>query len=142
MKRLVSFLSAITLSAAPVVAGPFGFDTSSKTNPADIYSYCERSSDSPYGVSCTSAPKPHPDIDMYYISFVKGIGVCSIGAGVFSIDDNTRGTFTKFKTDEIANQVKTKYGNWTEKTDWISSASIWDEYGDWMMSLKTKDRYY
>ena len=51
----------------------------------------------------------------YRIGFVEGIGICGIkGYGKF-ISDNRRGKLTKSKPDEIANQVKSKYGIWTKK---------------------------
>lgn len=140
MTRLLPFLSSLVLSASPVLAGPFGFDTSSKRNPADVYSYCKEDSANFFNIKCTFAPKPHPDMKFYRIGFVEGIGVCGIkGYGKF-ISDNRRGKLTKSKTDEIVNQVKSKYGTWTKKIDRISPKSTMQP-DDWIYSL-TKYRTY
>lgn len=133
--------SSLVLSA-PAIARPFGFDTASKQNPANVYSYCEDDGSGFFNITCTNAPKPHPDMRLYVISFVEGLGICAIKGGTNDISDNGRGTITQTKTDDIAKQVKNKYGAWTKKSDFLASGSIWDESHYWMMSILKKDRYY
>ena len=130
------------MSVSPALAGPFGFDTTSKQNPADVYSYCEDDGSGFFNVECTNAPKPHPDMKFYLVSFVEGLGVCGIKGISNDISDSNTGYTTQGDTDAIANQIKIKYGSWTNKEDFLLSSSIWDESRDWMMSLIKKDRLY
>ena len=141
MKSLLSL--ALLLFASPVLAGPFGFDTASKKNLADVYSYCSKDNEKKiYNISCSDAPKSHPDIQVYQMRYIDSVGLCSIQGVGYNINDSDRGVSTRRKTDDIANQIKIKYGNWDKKYDSIYSSSIWDEPGDWMMSIIQNDRVY
>lgn len=120
MKRLLPFLSALVLSAPPALAGPFGFDTSSKKNPADVYDYCEIARENRFSydqvVICTSAPNQHLARlkDFYAIRHVSGVGVCSITSLTYNVDDDT-GVNTRVNTDEIAHIIRSMYGPWMKK---------------------------
>jgi len=67
----------LLFAGAAAAAGPFGFDLKSSVEPSRLYSFCEEN-DNRYNFICITAPKPHPDIDIYFIRFVKDVGVCEI----------------------------------------------------------------
>ena len=140
-----SLALALGLNIAPLMAEPFGFDTTSKRNPAAVYSYCVDIGEDHYyykKFECTSAPKPHPDMEFYSISFNKSIGICIIEGYSDVISDNRRGEFIKSKTDDIANQIKIKYGEWTRKNDIFSSDSLWGNPQNWLYSMLQGYRHY
>ena len=60
---------------------PFGFETN--THPLE-YEYCKRNpghfSFRGHGYTCSSAPRPHPDLQEYQLQFVKDVGLCVIVA--------------------------------------------------------------
>lgn len=130
------------LFAGAAVAGPFGFDMADSRKPSEAYRFCGESSGGFFNFECTTAPKPHPDMEYYLMSFVEGVGVCGLKAIGRDIPDNNRGSNTRFETERLANQVKLKYGSWSEKSNFLVSNSIWDEPEDWMMSIMQEDRYY
>ncbi len=61
-------------------ANPFGFETNK--HPLE-YEYCKKEPGlfRGHGYTCSSAPRPHPDLDEYALQFVEGVGLCFI-AGV------------------------------------------------------------
>ena len=137
MKRLLSLLSTLTMCATPALAGPFGFDTASKQNPATTHSYCKGSRN----FFCTSAPNPHPDFKYYVISFTEGIGTCIITALSRFLPDGPAVFYTQAKTNQIASQIKDRYGPWSEKINNNLPPNTLDERGGWMMALRDEGSY-
>ena len=58
---------------------PFGFETNK--HPLE-YEYCKKEPGlyRGHGYTCSSAPRPHPDLDKYALKFVEGVGLCRISA--------------------------------------------------------------
>lgn len=56
---------------------PFGFETNK--HPLE-YEYCKKEPGlyRGHGYTCSSAPRPHPDLEEYALQFVEGIGLCFI----------------------------------------------------------------
>ncbi len=131
------------LCTSAAMAGPFGFDLEDSRKPSEVYSFCEETARGKFfNYGCTTAPKAHPDMEYYRVSFVEGVGVCGIKGIGKDIPDSRRGYNTRSNTDKIANQIKLKYGPWSEADDYLLSSSIWDEPRYWMMSVNQGDRYY
>ncbi len=56
---------------------PFGFETNK--HPLE-YEYCKKEPGlfRGHGYKCSSAPRPHPDLEEYALQFVEDIGLCAI----------------------------------------------------------------
>ncbi len=131
------------LCASAAMAGPFGFDLEDSRKPSKAYSFCEETDRGKFfNYGCTTAPKAHPDMEYYRVSFVEGVGVCGVKGMGKDIPDNPRGYYTRSNTDKIANQIKSKYGPWSEADDYLLYNSIGDESEYWMMSVKQENRHY
>ncbi|MCY4235987.1 MAG: hypothetical protein OXE74_06790 [Cyanobacteria bacterium MAG CAR2_bin_4] len=94
------------LFAGAAIAGPFGFDLKSSVEPSRLYSFCEEFDDNFFNFYCTTAPKPHPDMEFYYVSFVQSVGVCAVQGIGKDINDTRWGYETRYKTDIISNQIR------------------------------------
>ena len=62
---------------------PFGFETDK--HPLE-YEYCKRDPGlinfRGHGYTCSSAPRPHPDIQEYQLQYVEDVGLCTITANL------------------------------------------------------------
>ena len=131
------------LFAGAAIAGPFGFDLKSSVEPSRLYSFCEETDSGWFNYDCTTAPKPHPDMEFYLVSFVQGVGVCGVKGVGKDVLDNRFGDYTRSEVTRIANQVKLKYGSWSKRFDDIDSYNpLWDHPADWMMSILEEEKYY
>jgi len=131
------------LFAGAAIAGPFGFDLKSSVEPSRLYSFCEEFDDNWFNYYCTTAPKSHSDIEIYYVRFVQDVGLCSMLDIGKDIHDTRWGYETREKTDTIANQIRLKYGPYNEKIDDIYPRSaLHGDPEDWMMSVLEEERYY
>lgn len=139
MKKLLTFMMIFSLHASAQNGdGPFGFDIGS-----DLSSYenCEKMKK--LGMyNCSSAKKPHPDMEGYLVQYFDGVGICWVKGIGKDISDNGLGLSTKALTDKIKNQVTKVYGKHTNDFDFLTYGSIWDELDDWMMGLVQKERHY
>ena len=95
------------LFAGAATAGPFGFDLKSSVEPSRAYRFCSEG-DGHWNYKCTTAPKPHPEIDSYLVRFVKGVGVCGVRGAITNIYTDESGSHLRITTDSIANQIKLK----------------------------------
>ncbi|WP_152535131.1 hypothetical protein [Candidatus Synechococcus spongiarum] len=129
------------LFAGAAIAGPFGFDLKSSVEPSRLYSFCEEGDGGHWNYECTTAPKPHPDMDTYLLHFVKGVGVCGVRSAITDIYTDSSGSILRNKTDSIANQIKLKYGQWSIKIDELEGNSF-DSPLFWTYSLSEGLRDY
>ncbi len=118
--------------------GPFGFDIATDIN---NYSSCT-ASDSPGMYRCSTASKPHPDMEYYMVQAFPSTGICWIKGVGKDIDDSGAGLRTKGAADRISAQIESVYGSERKLTDFLQYESIWDEFDDWMMGLVRNERYY
>lgn len=135
MKRAaIAILAGLLCSGSLTVqAGspnPFGFET--HKHPLE-YEYCEKEKDPKksglrgHGYKCSSAPRPHPDFQEYFLLFVEDVGLCSIQAAsnVFSGRGQVAPAEEKFEM--FKGQIAKKYGpptsKGTEQTNGRSGAS-------------------
>lgn len=129
------------LFAGAATAGPFGFDLKSSVEPSRLYGFCSEG-DGHWNYQCTTAPKPHPEIDTYLVRFVKGVGVCGVRGWISDIYTDKSGSVLRTKTDSIANQIKLKYGQWTFQGDRMNNDSTFNPPSLWMLQLAQGERYY
>ena len=84
---------------------PFGFETDK--HPLK-YEYCKKEPGlyRGHGYKCSSAPRPHPDLEWYSLQFVEDIGLCAIMAGLDEVADRDIKNMIKMFKGQIAK----KYG--------------------------------
>ncbi len=119
-----------SLSAGANSGNPFGFETNK--HPLE-YEYCKKEKDPKksglrgHGYKCSSAPRPHPDFQEYFLLFVEDVGLCSIQAtsNIFSGRGQVAPAEEKFEM--FKGQIAKKYGpptsKGTEQTNGRSVAS-------------------
>ena len=98
---------------------PFGFETNA--HPSE-YEYCKKEPGwyREHGYSCSSAPRPHPDLRSYHLSFVEGVGLCYIAAhtnpGVKYPSFNRVGGYINIRKDyPWDGRLKLEIGNFLEE---------------------------
>jgi hypothetical protein len=134
------FVAAATLmvSISPTLAaGPFGFEQGA--SPTE-YGCVKTKSD---GIYTCDAPKPHPAFEKYAVQAEEGIGICWVKGIGKDLTTSGSGTALRGKAEEIASQIASTYGKYTDSSDTVTTGSIWREYEDWTMaSLKDELIYY
>ena len=91
---------------------PFGFGTN--THPSE-YEYCKKEPGwyREHGYSCSSAPRPHPDLRSYHLMFVEGVGLCYIEAhtkpGVRYPSFNRVGGYIRIEVNSWDSRLKTEF---------------------------------
>ena len=77
MLVMLGTLFAGSLAALADSGNPFGFETNK--HPLE-YEYCKKEPGlfRGHGYTCSSAPRPHPDIQEYQLQFVEDVGLCTI----------------------------------------------------------------
>ena len=90
-----------SLSARADSGNPFGFETNK--HPLE-YEYCKKEPGyyRGHGYKCSSAPRPHPDLEEYALQFAEDVGLCSI---VAAREDRFIGIIEMFHL-----QIAKKYG--------------------------------
>ena len=108
------------LSTEAESENPFGFETNK--HPLE-YEYCKKEPGifRGHGYRCSSAPRPHPDLEWYALQFVEDVGLCLInGIGRAFIADPIIGDFLPAKQSTMDNpgnfervyrQIVKKYGS-------------------------------
>lgn len=91
---------------------PFGFETN--THPLE-YEYCTKEPGwfRGHGYKCSSAPRPHPDLEVYALQFVEDIGLCFIQAG--SRDLGVSGLAHDQWVELFKDKIVQKYGPSTKE---------------------------
>ena len=118
MKYLTAALLLAALVAGPSQAqdGPFGLNMGE--DPAKYG--CALSGDSDFFHFCENVPKPHPDVKSYGVWSYPETGIAFI-IGMGDTHENDRyGSSVRAEIDRIARQIASKYGDWTDYSDWIA----------------------
>ena len=124
MKQAAIILIALGtfITGSPIAqadsGNPFGFETNK--HPLE-YEYCKKEPGlfRGHGYTCSSAPRPHPDILGYKLQFVEDIGLCRISAYVDKVLlRDIKNTIAMFK-----GQIVKKYGPATIPTEEEARAS-------------------
>ena len=94
-----------SLSAEAESENPFGFETNK--HPLE-YEYCKKEPGlfRGHGYTCSSAPRPHPDIKEYRLQFVEDVGVCAIVAAL----DEVLLRDIENRVEQFKGQLAKKYG--------------------------------
>ena len=108
-------LVSLVIGSAPTRAdsgNPFGFETNK--HPLK-YDYCKKTPKflRNHGYSCSTAPRPHPDLESYSLQFVEGVGLCriqSLSTNFVSDMDFTHAI------EVLKSQIARKYGPPTKET--------------------------
>ena len=138
-----SFFVTCEMALGEVIEGPFGFDLNNLSKPSDIYEFCQDPSESDYtSYYCTDAPKPHPDMDFYFIMHSEKMGICSILGRTKNNSDDARGYKTRSIADKLANQISLKYSPRKISEDSIKRGSNYTGPENWLKSILKKDRTY
>lgn len=138
MKTLCSAALISIVSFTPsLAAGPFGFEQGAL--PADYG--CVKSKSE--GVYTCDAPKPHPAFETYVVQAEEAVGICWVKGIGLTIATSGSGTSLRSKAEEIAGQIASTYGKYTDTSNTVTIGSIWDKYEDWTMaSLKQELIYF
>ena len=101
-----------SLSAEAESENPFGFETNK--HPLE-YEYCKKEPGlfRGHGYTCSSAPRPHPDLKRYSLQFVEDVGLCRISAYL----DEVPLRAIKNGIEMFKNQIAKKYGPATTPTE-------------------------
>jgi hypothetical protein len=86
-----------------------------------------------------TAPKPHPEFDVYGLLFSDKRGLVKLTALGHNIQTNDYGTQVHSEFLQIRDAVAKTYGE-PKTYDFVESDSLWREPRDWMMSLVKTDR--
>jgi len=129
------------LFATPTLAAennPFGLDLDKRPT---LYG-CSQQQNDKYWFHCGTVPKLHPEFEEYAVQYVESVGICFVGAIGKTIRNDSYGITTKRRADAIVKQLRPKYGIETQKLDFLSPYSIWDEPDEWMMGVLKEERRY
>lgn len=88
----------------------------------------------------TKVPKPHRDLESYYVTISPTSGLAKVGALSANISSNGYGFDVRSKYESLRDALAEKYGEYKE-IDMLMPGSIWDDPDDFMMALLMKDRY-
>ena len=86
-------------------------------------------------------PKPHSAFDFYILQIAPKGGLYCITAIATSITCSPNGFQLKNEFDNLKEILEKNYGE-CYMLDGLSPGSIWDEPGDWMMSIAKEHRFY
>ena len=105
MLVVLGALIAGSLNARADSGNPFGFETNK--HPLE-YEYCKKEPGSfrGHGYTCSSAPRPHPDLKRYSLQFVEDVGLCGIEAYL----DEVPLRAIENRIELFKNQIAKKYG--------------------------------
>lgn len=124
--QTIIFALVTVIFATPTFAAesnPFGLNLD---NHPTNYG-CSLMQNEKYRYHCETLPKPHPEFEAYVVKYVRGVGICNVGAIGKTIRNGKYGFTIKERVDAIAKQLRKKYGAETEKYDRLFYGSIWDE---------------
>ena len=98
---LGTFLTG-SLNARAESGNPFGFETNK--HPLE-YEYCKKEPGLARGhvYKCSSAPRPHPDLEEYGLEFIEDVGLCRIAA-------KHPNAFSESMFEMFKSQITKKYG--------------------------------
>lgn len=107
-------VAAVMLSASCAYGEPFGLEVKNFT--PEKYG-CQYNYEDHY---FCDAPRKHPLLVAYAVSYIENIGLCEIRAFSDFKDQNAEGTEVRELTDRLYNQIREKYG----------FAELYDTYSD------------
>lgn len=88
----------------------------------------------------TKVPKPHRDMESYFVTISPTSGLAKVGALSADIFSNGYGFDVRSKYESLRDALAEKYGEYRE-IDMLMPGSIWDDPDDFMMALLMEERY-
>ena len=83
----------------------------------------------------------HNSFESYTLIVSPTIGLCKIIAVGKNIESNSSGAQIREVFDFLKEPLVAKYGSPSDNFDFLAVGSIWNDRGDWMMSLVKKERH-
>ncbi|MGD1819144.1 MAG: hypothetical protein ACPKOI_04600 [Pleomorphochaeta sp.] len=140
-KKFILCILFISIFIPMIFAGPFGYDEGMSFEEVEfnsneiIDSYIDKN----ISFLQVEPKKKHSDFENYYVVIDEDYGLVKIMAETI-VETNKYGTTLKNKFNSLVESLSTKYGE-IDKIDILMPSSIWDEAGDYMMSLVAEDRF-
>lgn len=133
----IVFPFVLLLFFTGLLAGPFGLEMGMSLE--DIGSKPIMELNGAYMFK--EVPKPHSAFIYYVLTIAPKGGLYTIGAVGNTITSNPSGFQLKKEFGDLKEALEKNYGKCVP-LDVLSPGSIWDEPGDWMMSLYKKHRIF
>ncbi|MCY4171611.1 MAG: hypothetical protein OXF08_08450 [Bacteroidetes bacterium] len=91
---------------------------------------------------CEKVPRPHPNMEKYYVWSYPETGIAWIESVGFKHQNDSYGKSIRIEMDRIAKQITSKYGQWNDHVDSILPNSYFTEAQDWSESVSANQRSY
>ena len=141
---LLTTLGCATVQGQPIIPrgidtgdGPFGINMGEDP----IKHGCTVNDIIDFSYLCEEVPKPHPRISGYSVWSYPETGIAFIRAHGGIMENDKYGNSIRAEMDRIAEQIATKYGDWTHY-DFILPSGIWTETDEWTASIRQGERTY
>lgn len=129
---LISSVFLAFLAPLGVQAGPFGVEMGSTVDNYEL----EKAETK---FSFRSVPKPHPMFTTYSGWHSPSHGICRVLAITETIKNDSFGSESRNKFDQVKKALVEKYGP-AQELEGLMPGSIWDEPRDWTMSVYKNER--
>jgi hypothetical protein len=134
--------AAASPSVTSTAEGPFGFDYGmTKQQVIDKLGRNALSKDSGINVLFNTAPKPHPDFEVYILAFSPEKGLLKVTAVSKNISTSEDGADLRSKYNYFLDALKSKYGKAEKEFDFCKANDVECESQYYMMELMEKNRY-
>lgn len=142
--KFVSLLLSCLFVGQAWAAGPFGFEWG-MTKDQVIKLVGQRALKPDDGdpddlLTLTTAPKPHPNFEVYLLTISPQRGLVKLSAIGTTIATTRDGDTLKDRFNEISNTLRQTYGTPLSQYDFADSGSIWNQPEYWMMGLLKHER--
>jgi len=91
---------------------------------------------------CEKVPRPHPNMEKYYVWSFPETGIALIESVGFKHQNDTYGTSIRTDMNRIAKQIASKYGHWSDHVDLLQPDSIYTGAFEWSESVHYNQRSY
>lgn len=135
MRNTLTML-AILLPVTWAYAGPFGLEKGMRLDQLDVKAPMDSGT-----YQLNSVPKPHGEFEIYAASLSERTGVCRIAAVSHTVKNDRYGVQLRTKFESLKSQLDANYGA-SSLTDQLGANALYDEVGDWTMSLYKHERIY
>ena len=88
----------------------------------------------------TTAPRPHPEFEIYSLIFSPTEGLLKITAIGVDIPNDADGTHSRAKFTRFKTSLIDTYGQPSDDFDFLQVGSIWSEPHDFMMGVRKAER--
>ena len=140
-KKFILCICLISIFIPMLFAGPFGYEEGMSFEEVELNSneIIDCYIDKNLSFLQVEPKQKHSDFEKYYILIDEDFGLVKIIADTI-VETNKYGTALKNKFNSLEETLSAKYGE-IDKIDILMPSSIWDEAGDYMMSLVKEERF-